>query len=317
MSNELTKIIEEQSLIPTQAEFLLENFKTIFETAKKYELEAREIKVTDITQIDKMLKARELRLEIGKLRINADKVRTKLKENSLREGRAIQGFYNVIEALTKPLEAHLKDQEKFAEKIEEQKKELKAVERSSLLSKYTEESSLYNLRDMSEQGFQELLRASKIAYETTLETEKKAERERKEDEVKFKKEQKRIRLENAKLQKELDLKNKAEIEKNRLAKIESDKKQKEIDKANDNLKKVEDEIEADKKAKEEDEEKKRIEKKKAELAPDKEKLITLARELGLYKLPEVDSEEAKKVVFEVKDLMSKISIYIIKNSNNL
>jgi len=47
MSNELQLIIKNEQIIPTQAEFLLENFKTIFETAKKIELKARQIVVSD------------------------------------------------------------------------------------------------------------------------------------------------------------------------------------------------------------------------------------------------------------------------------
>jgi len=346
MKNELTKVIEQEKIIPTQAEFLLENFKIIFETAKEFELKASKIKVTDISQVEEMKKANELRIEIKNLRCEANNKRAELKAESLRTGKAIQGFYNVIEALTKPMESHLLKQEKFAEVIEEQKRNERLINRVELLSEVVEDASLYNLKDMSEQGFQELLKNSKLVKEVKAKKEKEAEEKIKQAGIEAEERQKKIEKENEKLKKELeekqkkdaekarldkielDKKNKENIRKNRLAKIESDKRRKELDEANAKLRKAEDdrkEIEAEKKRKEDEakEEAKKLkdaEDKKArdlKLAPDKEKLAKLSNDLSLMSLPEVKSEEANDVLKQVRLLLSKVSIYIIKNSNNL
>ena len=49
------------------------------------------------------------------------KVRKELKEESLRKGKAIDGVANIIKFLIEPVEKYLEDQEKFIEKLEQQK----------------------------------------------------------------------------------------------------------------------------------------------------------------------------------------------------
>jgi len=223
--NELTKIIEKEKIVPTQADILMATFNPILESMKEYELKSREIKVTDISQVEEMKKARQLRLEISRKRIDADKKRRELKEDYLRGGRAIQSVYNIIEALATPLEKDLETKEKFAENIEKQKRLQLGIDRANLLSPFVLDISVYNLVDMSEAGFQELLKSSEFIFNQKKEAEEKAERERIAQEKKDKEENERIRIENIRLKKEADereAKEKIEREK-REAKEKADK----------------------------------------------------------------------------------------------
>ncbi len=317
MKNELQTIIEQEKIIPTQAEFLLENFKAIFEKAKELEVRARVIKVDNVEQKEEMQKARELRIEIKNLRCEANNKREELKAESLRTGKAIQGFYNVIEALTKPMESYLEEQEKFAEKIEAQKKLQKAKERQNLLSKFVEDVSLYNLSEMSEAGFQELLRASELAYNTRIEAEKKAEAEKVKAEKEREAENERIRIENEKLRKEQAEKD-ALIAKQQQEKEALIKKQ-QAELAEEKRKRDEQEAKIAKEAKEklENEQREAELKRKAEIAPDKDKLAKLANDLILMQYPELKDKTALEILENVKALIQKVNLYIVKNINNL
>jgi hypothetical protein len=317
MKNELQLVIEQEKIAPTQAEFLLENFKNIFETAKEYEIKAREIKITDVSQVKEMQEARAIRLELKNLRVNADKKRKELKEESLRTGKAIQGIYNVVEALIVPMEKYLEDQEKFAERIEEQKKKEKELERQKQLSEFVEDTSLYNLLEMSEAGFQELLKASETAYNARIKAEKDAEDARIKEEKEKQAENERIRKENEELKKE-QAKKDALIQKQKEEKEALIKKQ-QAELAEEKRKRDEQEAKiAKEKAEAEEKEKKEAEEKRqANLAPDKEKLAMLANDLILFPYPEIKDEEALKVLENVKELIKKVNLYIIKNINNL
>ena len=59
------------------------------------------------------------------------------------------------------------------------------------------------------------------------------------------------------------------------------------------------------------------EKRDAELAPDKEKLVKLAEQFSLFPVPEVKSEEAKKIIEMVNQLKTKVAVYIHQNIKNL
>ena len=339
--NELELVVNENKLPITQAEFLFNNFKSIFETAKELELKAREIVVTDISQTELMDDARKLRIQVKNLRCDANNKRIELKEESLRTGKAIQGMFNVIEVLTKNIEGHLEKQEKFKE-IEEMKvKQERLEKRQKQLTAFVEDVTQYNLLEMSEAGFEELLQSSKIAHENKI-----AEQERLEKEAK----QKELDLEIHNYRKDLLIpfwnflgedtksiqdyskvdanmfKNTLEMAKER--KNEYDKEQKEKETL---LKKQQAEIEEQRKKNEamlaEQAEKDRIQKEKvereaeekrqAQLAPDKEKLTNLIATLNNLEYPKVESEKANQIIASVKDLIGKVSIYILKNSKEL
>jgi hypothetical protein len=199
MSKDLIQIVEENELEPTVAEKVMGHFKSFFEQAKTYEEEARAIVVTDESQKDEMKRAREIRLELKKIRVEADKVRKSQKEQYLRGGRAVDGIANVIKGVIVPIEEHLEKQEKFAEIKEMERKQKIYEERVEKLNPFVDDISLYNLKEMTDEGFEKLLESSKLAKKAQEEAEEKAEEERKAKEEEEKAEAERIRRENAEL----------------------------------------------------------------------------------------------------------------------
>jgi len=115
MSDKLAVIVQESGLDKTKAQVLLDNFKDYFQIAGDWEKKAQMIVVTDASQIAEMQMARVGRLFLREKRTHIEHTRKALKEQALREGKAIDGLANVLKALLVPIEEYLYKQEKFVE----------------------------------------------------------------------------------------------------------------------------------------------------------------------------------------------------------
>src|SRR3990167_796976 len=120
--NQLAVIVKESGLEPSKAAYILENFQSYFEIAAEWEVKAKTLIVTNPYQKAEMEQAREGRLFLREKRIAIENSRKKLKEEALREGKAIDGIANVLKALIVPIEEYLDTQEHFVE-IEAKNKE--------------------------------------------------------------------------------------------------------------------------------------------------------------------------------------------------
>ncbi len=209
METQLTTIVKENRLEPTKAQVIVNSFSKFFSEAGELEAKAKIISITDISQVKQMKEAREIRLKLKNIRVEAENTRKELKEQSLREGKAIDGVANVIKALIVPIEEHLEKQEKYVELQEEARKEKLNVERIAKLSQFIPDTSIYNVKEMSDEAFAKLLETSEIAHKSILEAEKKAEEERIAKEKAEKEEQERIRKENEVLKKEAEARERA------------------------------------------------------------------------------------------------------------
>lgn len=114
-ANKLAALVGETGLESTKAQVLLEKFQEFFTAAATWEVRARQIIVTDASQRELMAEARNGRLELKGKRNDIERERKRLKEESLREGKAIDGIANVLKALIVPIEEHLQRQEDFVE----------------------------------------------------------------------------------------------------------------------------------------------------------------------------------------------------------
>lgn len=241
MNNELVTIIDQSELPVTQAELLKNNFIGFFDEAKSYEQQAREIQVIDENDNTGMKKARELRIKLKNIRTSAENKRKELKEQSLREGKAIDGIANVIKALIVPIEDYLEKQEKFAEIAAENRKLQLIQSRNEQLSPYVADTSVYSLGEMSEDGFAELLNSSKIAKQAQIDAEKKAEEDRLANIEAERIENERIREENAKLRAAAEEQNRIAEQEKQKALEEERKRQDEIRKAEAEQRKIDEE----------------------------------------------------------------------------
>jgi len=126
--NQLQVIVKESGLDSTKAKYILEKFQDYFAIADEWTIKARTIKVTNESQVIDMEMARVGRLFLKEKRCAIETVRKELKEQALREGKAIDGIANVLKALIVPIEEYLEHQEKFVEIQEEAKREAKRLE---------------------------------------------------------------------------------------------------------------------------------------------------------------------------------------------
>lgn len=339
MDLQLTKIIESNGLEKTQGQMILDNFTEFFKEASEWESKAKLIVITDVSQVEEMKEAKKARKALQRIRLNAEDTRKNLKERSLREGKAIDGIANVIKALVVPIEEYLEKQEKFIEHLEEEKKEKIFADRVSELQQYVSDTNMYNLRDMSNEGFAELLKNSKFAFDAQKEAEAKAETERLEKEKADEEERERIRIENEKLKEEARiaevarLKREKEIEEERKKKeVEAEAERKEAQRKIDEAKRKQDEAEVELKRKAQEEEQARIIKEKEEarakkeaeeaerqaaLAPEKDKLIAWADLIKTIESPKDLSEDGQAIVKIVEKKLLELSQEIKDKAKSL
>lgn len=323
-NKELEVIVKESGLEKTQGQFILDSFSGFIREATEWEKKAKTIIITDISQVEDMANAREARLALKTIRVNAENTRKGLKEKALREGKAIDGVANVIKALIVPIEEYLEAQEKFAENLEIERKAKIEAQRSLELQKYVEDITLYNFKDMSDEAFNNLVGTLKLAFEARqkaikdaneelerLEKEKEIEAEKNKAEVeRLKKEaearEKELAKERAEQEKKLEVeKVKAKKEAEAREKLEAEIKEK---------KEAEEKAIKDKEAKEQAEKLAKLEaEKKAELAPDREKLIAYAVELGTLEVPKLQTKEAKETLSKALNLLGQV-VAVLKNN---
>jgi hypothetical protein len=151
------------------------------------------IKVTDASQIREMKLARETRLALKDVRIDADKIRKALKENNTKENRAIQDAYNYIESEIKPMEEHCLLQEKFAELQEQKRLEERKSKRLEELMPYNVAVDMAMIESMGEESWDMYFAGVKKTHEEAILKQQQEEKERIESEKKA--EQERIERE--------------------------------------------------------------------------------------------------------------------------
>lgn len=220
---ELTTEIKQYELSENKASQLEAVFIPMLDMLKPMEEDFNSI-IADAEKCideDVTARAKRLRLDIAKVRIETEKKRKSEKNESLRLGKAIDGIANVVKYAVSSKEDKLKEIETHLERIEAERLKEIGDERIELVSAYidTELISGSKLAEMDQDVFDAYLSAKKTAFENAIAEEKarieaeenaKSEREA---------EEKRIREENARLKAEAE-----KAEKERLAKEEAETK---------------------------------------------------------------------------------------------
>lgn len=196
--NPLQVIIKESQLDTTKAKYILENFQNYFEIAAEWEAKAKTLIVTSPFQTAEMEQAREGRLFLREKRLAIENSRKKLKEDALREGKAIDGIANVLKALIVPIEEYLDAQEHFVE-IENKKKE--DAHRAEVEKRMADEEA-QRQKDEAEKSEKLRIENERLKKEAAERDKKAAEEKKKKDDL--------LAKERAKTQ---DAKDKADEEK--------------------------------------------------------------------------------------------------------
>lgn len=296
-------VIESSGLEPDTTRNLKEKFLPFWEQVAAWKEKAEMLVVTDESQTAEMKMARTARLALRQVRIDADKTRKALKEDSIRYGKAVQGVYNVIEYLVKPIEEHLLKQEQFVEIRQQEARDRLNSEREALaapLSDFINYTALPATNapwaDLTEEQFH-----AHLAKARELKAAHEAEQARLEAErIAKEKEDKLIREENAKLKAEAEERERQQAEERRKMEEQARKEREESARVlaaeraeREKLEKeAKERAEAERKAVEAEEAARR----KAAAAPDKEKILKFADKLADWAIPDVETNEAIEIL---------------------
>lgn len=292
-TNPLALQIVEAKLPAADAATIETTFLPFFTQAREWKSKAEALVVNSPDEKEKMKEARKARLILKDIRVNVEKRRKELKEDSLRKGKTIDAVANIIKGIIEPIEDHLDRQEKFVELQEQQRKQELRERRSAELIALNVDITIYaNLGEMPEEGYQKLLESSRNTFNLTKEAAVKAEAERVAKEKADAEERERIRLENERLKKEAEAKE-AEARKEREAKEKAERELREKREEEARLAREHQEAEA-----------------KAKRAPDKEKLLVLAEAISDVKMPEVDSPEARAIIARTVQSLASAATYL-------
>lgn len=302
--------------------------------------------------------ARELRQKLVKVRTGIAEVHKAEKAFFLASGRYVDALKNKMTVPIEQMEAKLREIEEHEERqLKAQRDELKS-KRSSMLAEYGMESSFLPLAEMTEEQFDGMLNMAKNNFEKKKkeeeeeqkrkeEEEKKKEEERKEEERLKALEQSRkditapyhafIDWSSVNLREQTKDEFETMLSSAKKSKAEHDKKQEEIQKENEKLKKEREEqdkknkaeqdrlnkiaqenaekakkLQDEKEKKEKEEEKKRKEeeeaKKALENADDKVKFKKFFEEFKLIKFPELKDKEITQNINRELDIIRKFMV---------
>jgi len=295
-SSGVLTVIEQSGVEKSEAQLALSKFTHLFNEAAEWERKVHGLVITDASQVAEMQIARQARLALRDVRGNAEKVKKALKEDVLIRGRLIDAIYNSVVAVTKPLEKELLEKEQFVERQEQAKKEAVEKEREEQLAPYCEDMSFFNLVDMTDPAFKNLLAASKIAYETAREAERKAEEDRIAIEEAEAEEREQQRLENIRLRKEAEKREK-QIAKERqaTAKREDEERTARL-LAEEEAKKLREEAEERQRKEDEDKALELEEAKRKSESPDRDQIADFITDMNKIEYPAVKSKDAKQAV---------------------
>jgi uncharacterized protein YqgQ len=186
MSQEIDNLIEKGLIEKTKGDYIREKFQDFTQAVEEWSEKANAIVVTNENQKELMAEAKEGRLLLKAKRIEVEKTRKSLKEQSLSEGRLIDSVAKYLTGLIEPAEKHLELQEKFIE-IQEQNKRIQLkADRTELLQPYIDviDPNSIQLDLITDEAFTTILNGAKFTQENKKAQALKFEQERQEYEVK-------------------------------------------------------------------------------------------------------------------------------------
>lgn len=280
-------------------------FLGFYEKANPVVVKAQGIVVTDAAQVSLMKEARKARLEIRAIRLETEKCRKETKESALRECQAIDAIAKTLTDGMAKEETRLEEQEKFAERLETQRKATLRVEREAIIGQYGNLAHGQMLEEMTPEKFAELVEIHKGHWERQQEAARKAEEDRKERERVESQERERLRAENARLAAE-KAKADAEAAEARRREAEAAKAARDAQAKADRERR---EREAQEQRRRDEQERAR---QRAEAAPDAEKITALAEAVRGLTLPAMSSTSGKEFAEAARIELGKLAEWMLE-----
>lgn len=187
MTTQLTELVSASGLEATKQNQIAEALGTFFNKAAEWDATIQSIVITSPEETGKMKMAREGRLTLKNMRLDAEKVvsakRSEVKNrmaNDLLEDKLWLKAGQMMEATFKTLESKLEEKEKFAERWEAEQREKLKAERTEKLMPYSEfvPVGAIDLGRISQDEFTRLLTGAESAKQAKEDAERKAEADR-------------------------------------------------------------------------------------------------------------------------------------------
>lgn len=186
IKSELELFLQENNVNESVAKKLTEHFKPFEEQAAEWAEKAKALVITDINQVQEMEQAAIARKALVKVRTSLTAKHKELKEDSLKYGRLLDGIKNRLISLTEPIEAHLREQEEFAERQKAAQAEVLKAKRLELLSPYGVDTQFYDFGNMPEEMFEKFLNDQKLLHQAKIQQAEKEAEENKRKELQAK-----------------------------------------------------------------------------------------------------------------------------------
>ncbi len=307
---EIIQAMQTSGLDNQKSEILRSKFEDFSVKIGEWKAKTSELVITNESQTAEIMTAKEGHKFMRGVRIDIEKTRKNLKEDSLKEGRAIDLVAKLLIEQITPIEIDLQQKAKFIE-IQEENRRAKitqsrivkltelgyAIPNISIISETTDEMFeifLSGLKTEAEKRESDLQASEKIR----IEAEQKAEQERLECERIEKEHKESQRKENERLKIEAE-KREAEIAEERKAnekiRLEQEAENKRIQAEKDELIRIEEE----RKTQEQVEELNRLEaERKQKSAPDRERILYYinALECELVSIPQLENSDLDRFI---------------------
>lgn len=318
----ITQAIELSGLTKDKSEILTSKFSSMIEQIEDWKQKASRLTINNASQKEEIEIAKSGYKFIKGVRIDIEKTRKALKEDSLKEGKAIDLIAKSLTEEISPLELELEQKAKFVEIQEEKRKTERTqerLERLALLNFAVPQNS--TIADMSDEMFNTyhdglIFQAEKIEEERVAqeEAEMMAEMNAKVAREAAEKVEKE-RIENQRIENER-LKIEAEKREAEIARIQSEKDE-EIRLEKEKSEKLEAEI-RNKAYQEESERAAKAAKEREVLnAPDKDKLLNYVQQIGLVKSSALQTIEANELYVKTLEALRKVIEKALVDINKL
>lgn len=337
-TTQLQQTIDAAGLEKQTQEVLFNAFGPHFQDMVAEFNKAKDIVVTDESQIEAMKAAKLARKAIATVRTATEKTRTAVKADALKFGTATDNVARMIRLKCEEFEKRLEEAETFKERAEAKRREERRVQRVAALAEFGTNIQFIDLSTMDEDAWnalykreQEALAGRQAKAKADAEAAEKAEADRRAEAAKLREENERLRKDQA----ERNAKEAAERQKaaDELAAAKA-KAQKELDEQRDKLDAERAELQA--KLKEQQEridrenaERERVEREEAERkeaedrriraeqnAPDADKLRAVALALRSLEYPQV-GDRAQQVIDRVRQGAEKMAAFVEQQASLL
>jgi hypothetical protein len=339
VKKEVALVATKTGMEQSAALVIKEKFKPYYMEIIKWRSQAAGI--GDPADPDQQKKAREVRLALRKARCDVENTRKQEKDGYLKAGQFIDGIARILKQECEPIEAKLEDVEKYAERIEAERKAKLAEARTKQLLDVDPECDPYsmNLADMEEGTYNAVfsgivkVRAEKNVEAERIEAERiEAERKEAEERERIRKENERLKAEAAAREAELAKERERIAEERRKEQAERDAEAARIEterkaererlavaerEAAAIKRKEQERIDAERKAEEARLAEEREEAEAAAKRPDQNKLMMLATVIEELNVPPMSTDAGKAIAAKIEASLAKFVKWVRDNAEEL